>query len=90
MKRLDGWKFTEVIEFVKLHGFIFDHQIPGSHEFWIKEGSTDTMININYTSGTYPIRTLETIIGQSCIEKQHWIKYTELSSSMRKKKLCCK
>lgn len=87
MNRLDGWKFDEVIEFLKLHDFVFDHDVPGSHEFWVN--GSGCLVNINFTKGEYPSRTLETMIRQSEIDKKHWIKYTTLSPSLRKKKKCC-
>jgi predicted RNA binding protein YcfA (HicA-like mRNA interferase family) len=43
----------------------------GSHEFWINN-EKNKVINVNRTNGTYPIKTLETMIAQSGIPKKEW------------------
>ena len=36
-KRLRNWKYKDVINFLKAHGFSFYKQKEGSHEAWINE-----------------------------------------------------
>ena len=68
---LKNWRYKDVTNFLKKNGFELDHQIPGSHEFWI-DASKENVVNVNKPKKTYPQRTLETIIRQSGIDKKKW------------------
>ena len=35
MGRLSGFKYREVARRLRLHGYVFDRQGPGSHEIWV-------------------------------------------------------
>jgi predicted RNA binding protein YcfA (HicA-like mRNA interferase family) len=68
---LKNWKYKDVINFLKKNGFEPDHQITGSHEFWVNK-SKENIVNINKSKKPYPQRTLETMIRQSGIDKKEW------------------
>lgn len=69
---LFNWTYKDVANFAKEHGFILDHSIPGSHEFWINY-KTNAVINVHYHGQkSFPPRTLETMIRQSELSKKVW------------------
>ena len=72
---LNNWTYKDVTRFLKESGFVFDYEKAGSHEAWIKE-ETSAVVEVNFTSGSYPIRTLETMIRQSKTEKKEWRKWS--------------
>lgn len=64
--------------FLKENGFSFLEEIPGSHERWIKrsaDGTVEHRVEVNFTHGEYPVKTLKTTICQSGIRQQEWIKW---------------
>lgn len=74
-KGLSNWKYKDVTKFLKDHGFSFYKQKEGSHEAWIDQNGQ--VVEVNYTKGSYPERTLETMIRQSGIPKKDWRKWAE-------------
>lgn len=73
---LDNWSYKDVIDFIKEQGFEFKESRKGSHEAWINL-TTNAIIEINrHGSKSFPIRTLETMIRQSKIEKKVWRDWT--------------
>ncbi|TSC83540.1 MAG: hypothetical protein G01um101417_523 [Parcubacteria group bacterium Gr01-1014_17] len=71
---LNNWTYKDVARFLKESGFTFHREKPGSHEAWINE-ETIAVVEVNVTHGSYPIRTLETMIRQSKIDKTDWRKW---------------
>lgn len=71
---LNNWTYKDVTRFLKESGFAFYQEKAGSHEAWTNEGTT-AIVEINFTHGSYPIRTLETMIRQSKIDKKAWRKW---------------
>jgi hypothetical protein len=75
---LHNWTYREVTAFLKEHGFEFFKELEGSHESWIKFGDNgpDWIVEVNFTHGSYPPKTLERMIKQSGLSKREWIKWT--------------
>ena len=75
LKGIKNWKYKQVIKFLKDNGFVFSHQLSGSHEKWINK-ETDCIVEINkHGSKEFLPRTLETMIRQSGIDKKTWKKW---------------
>lgn len=77
-RRLYNWKYRDVIGFLKEYGFCFTKELAGSHEAWIKygkNGEPDRRVEVNVTHGSYPIKTLKTMIRQSGIDQKDWIEW---------------
>jgi predicted RNA binding protein YcfA (HicA-like mRNA interferase family) len=75
---LNNWKYTNVINFLKEHGFLFHEHKKGSHEAWIGNiNGVNTIVEVNFIQGnkSYPPRTIETMIRQSTINKKEWKKW---------------
>jgi len=79
-RRLYNWSYRDVTEFLKENGFSFFKELEGSHEAWIKHGEDnvpDRIVEVNFTHGSYPPRTLKTMIRQSGIVQDEWIKWAK-------------
>jgi hypothetical protein len=77
-RRLHNWNYRDVTEFLKDNDFIFFKELAGSHENWIKhggDGTPDRIVEVNFTHGSYPLLTLKTMIRQSGIAQDEWIKW---------------
>jgi len=77
-RRLRNWTYREVTDFLKENGFTFFKELGGSHQAWIKRGSDnlpDVVVEVNFTHGSYPIRTLKNFIRESGIHQDEWIKW---------------
>jgi hypothetical protein len=77
-RRLYNWTYRDVTEFLKEDGFSFFKELEGSHEAWIKLGednAPDWIVEVNFTHGSYPPRTLKTMILKSGIAQNEWIKW---------------
>jgi predicted RNA binding protein YcfA (HicA-like mRNA interferase family) len=72
---LNNWTYKDITRFLKESGFVLHHEKAGSHEAWANE-KTSAVVEVNFTSGSYPIRTLETMIRQSKIDKKEWRKWS--------------
>lgn len=68
---LRNWGYKDVLKFLKEHNFTFSKQKEGSHEAWISSDN-ESVVEVNGTKSSYPIRTLETMIRQSKIDKKEW------------------
>lgn len=73
-KGLSNWSEKDVIEFLKEHGFVFCELRKGSHYAYINK-TTMKIVEISIPKEAYFIRTLETMIRQSGIDKQEWRKW---------------
>jgi len=74
--RLKNWSYKYVVKFLKEHGFEFYEPREGSHEAWINYDS-ESVVEVNriHGSDSYPIDTLKTMIRQSEIDKEEWIRW---------------
>ena len=71
-----NWSYRDVKDFLGENGFVFYKEKDGSHEAWIDSTSTHVVeINKIKNSDSYIIRTLETMIRQSGIDKKAWKKW---------------
>ena len=73
-KGLNNWTYRDVTRFLKESGFAFHEEKAGSHEAWANEETT-AVVEVNFTHGSYPVRTLETMIRQSKMDKKDWRKW---------------
>ena len=72
---LRNWTYKDVIKFLRAHDFVFSEELEGSHEAWIKTSSNPpAVVEVDFKKGShsYPPKTLETLIRQSCLEKKGW------------------
>ena len=75
-KGLSNWSYKDVTEFLKENGFEFLEYRKGSHEAWINR-TTNAVVEINvHGTRSFVIRTLETMIRQSKIDKKVWRQWT--------------
>jgi predicted RNA binding protein YcfA (HicA-like mRNA interferase family) len=77
-RRLNNWTYRDLTDFLKENGFSYFEPVKGSHEAWIKlgeNGEPDRIVEVNFTHSSYPLRTLKTMIRQSGIDQQEWIKW---------------
>ena len=77
-RRLHNWNYRDVVGFLKESGFTFLKELGGSHEAWIKledNAEPDRIVEVNFTHGSYPVRTLKTMIRQSGISQNEWIEW---------------
>ncbi|MFA6974890.1 MAG: type II toxin-antitoxin system HicA family toxin [Candidatus Paceibacterota bacterium] len=75
-KGLNNWCYKDICDFLKEHGFEFLEYRKGSHEAWINR-TTNAVVEINvHGSKSFAIRTLETMIRQSKIDKKEWRDWT--------------
>jgi len=75
-RRLYNWNYRQVTEFLKEKGFSYYQPLIGSHHSFIKyaeDGTPDRIVEINFTHGVYPPKTLKTMIKQSGISQDEWI-----------------
>jgi predicted RNA binding protein YcfA (HicA-like mRNA interferase family) len=71
-KGLNNWAYKDVVAFLRESGFTFFEEREGSHEAWINS-DTQAIVEINYHAAkSFPIRTLETMVRQSKIDKKTW------------------
>jgi len=78
VNRLFNWTYRDVTNFLKEHDFNFYEALKGSHESWIKlteNGEPDRIVEVNFTHCSYPVKTLKTMIRQSGIPQEEWIKW---------------
>jgi len=79
VRRLHNWNYADVTDFLRESGFSFFKELPGSHEAWIilgdDDGKPDRIVEVNFTHRSYPVKTLKTMIRQSGIDQNEWIKW---------------
>lgn len=69
---LSNWCYRDVIDFLKENDFEFSNQKNGSHEAWVNL-KTQAIVDIDFHGPkSFPIRTLETMIRQSKLNKKVW------------------
>ncbi len=75
-KGLSNWSYKDVALFLKEYKFEFLEYRKGSHEAWVNR-NTKAVVEINvHGQKSFTIRTLETMIRQSKIEKKIWRDWT--------------
>ncbi len=77
-RNLYNWSYRDVTRFLKEHEFEFLESKRGSHELWRKLGENrigERVVEVNFTHTSYPPKTLKTMIHQSGIAKEVWIKW---------------
>jgi predicted RNA binding protein YcfA (HicA-like mRNA interferase family) len=72
MSRLPALKYREVIERLRVHGFVFDRQAKGSHEIWYNP-QTHKRTTVPHHPGTLPRGTLHAIIKQSGLRIEEFL-----------------
>ena len=73
---LNNWNYKDICEFLKENGFTFFEFRKGSHEAWTNK-TTGAVVEINvHGSKSFAMRTLETMIRQSKIDKKIWRDWT--------------
>ena len=75
-KGLFNWDEKDVIQFLKDHGFGFYEPRKGSH-YAYKNLETQKVVEINIPKNSFTPRTLETMIRQSGLDKNHWRKWSK-------------
>jgi len=78
MRRLNNWSYRDVTDFLKEKGFSFFEELPGSHERWVNRTADGTIVHsveVNFTHGEYPVKTLKRMIRQSGIHQEEWIQW---------------
>ena len=72
MGRLSGFRYRQIVNRLKKHGFAFDRQAAGSHEIWYNE-QTDRYTTIpNHPD--MPEGTLRAILKQAGISPESFLK----------------
>lgn len=77
-RRLRNWGYKDVIAFLKENGFYFYEQREGSHEAWVRKTDMESfVVEVNWIEGgkSYKPKTLNTMIAQSGIKAEEWIKW---------------
>jgi predicted RNA binding protein YcfA (HicA-like mRNA interferase family) len=77
-RRLHNWKYRDAITFLKENGFSYFKPLKGSHQAWIKrgdKGEPDRIVEVSLPRDSYPILTLKTMIRQSGIPENKWIRW---------------
>lgn len=74
---LRNWTFEDVVGFLKDHNFYLSEYGTGSHyvHYVSQDGKNTVEINRITKDKSYPIRTLETMIQNSGIDKKEWRKW---------------
>ena len=72
MGRLSGFRYRQIINRLKKHGFVFDRQAAGSHEIWYNK-RTDKYTTIPNHPGEMPEGTLRAILKQADISPSSFL-----------------
>ena len=73
MGRLAGFKYREVARRLRVFGFAFDRQGPGSHEVW-RHVVTGRKVTLPHHSGDMKEGTLRAILREAGIEVEDFLK----------------
>jgi len=74
-RRVFNWTFTDVVEFLEEHGFVYSHT-RGSHHYYVgKYGNQPRIVQVPFHgSKTFKPRTLKGMVKQSGIPLSVWLK----------------
>jgi predicted RNA binding protein YcfA (HicA-like mRNA interferase family) len=73
MGRLAGFRYREVARRLRLFGFHYDRQGPGSHEVW-RHAETGRKVTIPHHSGDMAEGTLRAILREAGISASEFLK----------------
>jgi predicted RNA binding protein YcfA (HicA-like mRNA interferase family) len=73
MGRLAGFSYREVVRRLRVFGFQFDRQGPGSHEIW-RHAHSGTKVTIPRHSGDLAEGTLRAILREAGIDVGSFLK----------------
>jgi predicted RNA binding protein YcfA (HicA-like mRNA interferase family) len=73
MSRLAGFRYREVARKLRIFGFVFDRQGPGSHEIWRHE-LTGRKVTIPHHAGDMAGGTLRAILREAGINVGEFLK----------------
>lgn len=73
MGRLSGFKYKEAARRLRLFGYAFDRQGPGSHEIW-RHLSTGRKVTLPHHSGDFKEGTLRAILHEAEIYIEDFLK----------------
>jgi predicted RNA binding protein YcfA (HicA-like mRNA interferase family) len=72
MGRLAGFRYRQVVQRLRAHGFEFDRQAAGSHEIWYNP-STNRYTTIPNHPGDLPEGTLRAILKQAGVTRAEFL-----------------
>ncbi|MHB1678778.1 MAG: type II toxin-antitoxin system HicA family toxin [Sulfuriferula sp.] len=72
MGRLAGFRYREIVQRLRRHGFEFDRNAAGSHEVWYNPG-THRYTTVPNHPGDMPEGTLRAILRQAGIEPDDFL-----------------
>jgi hypothetical protein len=78
MRRLWNWTYRDVTAFLKVHGLSYQEPLKGSHQRWTKPGENggpDRQVEIHLPRDSYQPKTLKSMIRQSGIAVEEWLKW---------------
>jgi hypothetical protein len=81
MTKYIHWTYQDVTSFLAENDFNFSEGFNGSHETWVRlkrNGEPDRFVLIPFTNGFYTEKQLKTMIGQSNIAEEIWMKWNSL------------
>jgi predicted RNA binding protein YcfA (HicA-like mRNA interferase family) len=73
MGRLAGFSYREVARRLRMFGFQFDRQGPGSHEIW-RQASTGRKVTLPHHSGDMAEGTLRAILREAGIDREAFLR----------------
>ena len=73
MGRLSGFKYREVVRRLRLFGFTFDRQGPGSHEIW-RHSISGCKVTLPHHSGDFAEGTLRAVLREAGIDVDDFLK----------------
>jgi predicted RNA binding protein YcfA (HicA-like mRNA interferase family) len=73
MGRLSGFSYREVTQKLRVFGFQFDRQGPGSHEIW-RQAQSGKKVTIPHHTGDMAEGTLRAILREASINVTEFLK----------------
>ena len=73
MGRLSGFKYREVARRLRVFGFAFDRQGPGSHEVW-RHDITGHKVTVPHHGRDFAEGTLRAILREAGIDVEDFLK----------------
>lgn len=73
MGRLSGFSYKEVVRKLRVFGFVYDRQGPGSHEIW-RNSKTTAKVTLPHHSKDFAEGTLRAILREANITVEDFLK----------------
>jgi predicted RNA binding protein YcfA (HicA-like mRNA interferase family) len=73
MGRLSGFRYREVVRRLRLHGYAFDRQGPGSHEIW-RHPVTGRKVTLPHHARDMAEGTLRAVLREAGIAVDDFLK----------------